>query len=158
MNINPAVRNTLFYLLFPDSFEDIMVQGDKDSIVKRHYDKMTKQSILDFLSNGGFSSKVQVDKAIFKIRGKLLSESGRRLHLYRDVMDEGSELPSHLPEPSCEQVLEAMGNVEQTHNQSEEADDPSDAACEGQVRLSIHYTRERNQNLRKKKFKEFKKN
>ena len=81
MDINPAVRNTLLYLLFPDSFEDIMVQGDKDSIVKRHYNKMTKQSILDFLSNGGLSSKVQVDKAIFKIRGKLLSESGRRLHL-----------------------------------------------------------------------------
>ena len=157
MNINSALRNTLLYLLFPDSFEDIMVQDDKDSIIKRHYDKMTKQSISDFLSNGRFSNKVQVDKAIFEIRGKLSSESGRRLHLYRDVVDKGSELPGNLPVPSCEQVLEAMGNVGQTDNRSEEADDPSDTACGGQVRLSIHYTRERNQNLRKKKFKEFKK-
>jgi 5-methylcytosine-specific restriction protein A len=73
------------------------------------------------------------------------------------VLDEVSELPGHLPEPSCEQVLEAMENVEQTDNQSEEADDPCDAACEGQVRFSINYTRERNQNLREKKFEEFKK-
>ena len=72
----------------------------KNSIVKRHFDKMTKQSISDFLSNVVFSSKVQVDKAIFEIRGKMSSESGQRLHLYRDVLDEGSELPSHSPVPS----------------------------------------------------------
>ena len=81
---------------------------------------------------------MRVDTAIFEIRGKLSSESGRRLHLYHDVLDEGSELPGHLPEPSCEQVLVAMENVEQTDNQSEEADDPFDAACEVQVRLSTH--------------------
>ena len=118
----------------------MVVQGNKDSIVKRHYDKMTKQSISDFLSNGGLSSKVQVDKAIFEIRGKLSSESGRRLHLYRDVLDVGSELPGHLPEPSCEQVLEAMENVEQTDNQSEEADDPFDAACEASRYGSAYIT------------------
>ena len=50
-----------------------------------------------------------------------------------------------------------MGNVEQPDNQSDEADDPSDVACERQIRLSIHSNRERNQNLREKKFKEFKK-
>ena len=101
MNINPALRNTLLCLPFPDSFEDIMVQGDKDSIVKRRYDKMTKQSISDFLSNRGLSSKVRVDTAIFEIRVKLSSESGRRLNLYRGVLDEGSELPGRLLEPSC---------------------------------------------------------
>ena len=100
---------------------------------------------------------MQVDKAIFEIRGKFSSESGRRLHLYRDVLDDGSELPGHLPEPSYEQVLDAMGNVEQTENQSEEADDPSDAACEDQLRLTIHYIRERNQNLQEKKFTDFNK-
>ena len=109
---------------------------------------MTKQTISDFLSNGGLSSKVQIDKAIFEIWGRLSSESGRRLHLYREVLDEGSKLSGHLPEPSCEQVLEAMENGKQTDDQSEEADAPFDAACEGQVRLSIHFTRERNQNLR----------
>ena len=36
-----------------------------------------------------------------------------------------------------------------TDNQSDEADDPFDVACERQMRLSIHYNRERNQNLRR---------
>lgn len=50
-----------------------------------------------------------------------------------------------------------MGNLEQPDNQSDAADNPSDVACERQIGLSIHYNRERNQNLREKKFKEFKK-
>jgi hypothetical protein len=96
-SMHPGLRNTLLYLLFPDSFEDIMVQDDKDVIVKRHCNTMTDQSWMDFESGGGFKNKVQVDQAILEIRAKLTAELGRRLHFYQDVLNEGAILPGSDP-------------------------------------------------------------
>ena len=50
-----------------------------------------------------------------------------------------------------------MENVEQTDNQSEEADDLFDAACEVQLRGGVNHNRERNQKLQEKNSKNSKK-
>jgi hypothetical protein len=76
LNINPALRNTPLYLVFPDSFEDILVQGDKDNIVKRHYDKMTKQSIPDFLAMEDSAVECRSIKPFLKFGGNRHQKAG----------------------------------------------------------------------------------